>query len=166
LNEELEQLESKQAGGGHPPGAISALKPRSRKRRRVVRNVTSKSPTSTCAEIPILKTLGAAPEKKLSLKAVIKEVIESGKWFPELSQEDLVARHPNSKRKIVETALKFSRKNLVLKGELFPPSDIPGIWRIAGKGLERINDPEKVDRWRRKYSEHDAIIIEFEKSQT
>ncbi|MFI5421812.1 MAG: hypothetical protein ACHQ1H_12655, partial [Nitrososphaerales archaeon] len=72
----------------------------------------------------------------LQTNVVLKEV--ASKWFKELSLEDLMAVYPESKKKIVETIIKFSRKNLVVKGEIHPVSEENfGTWKATSKGIER-----------------------------
>jgi len=137
--------------------ALSEPQQKSHKRRRVIRRITSVSPTASSAEIPVLRVLSDAPQNRLRAKAVIRVVGKGGKWFDKLSEDDLVARYLSSKRKIVEIAIRYARKNLVLDGMLFPPRTSPGIWEITPKGLERIRNTEN---WRPKYSVHEGIIIE------
>jgi hypothetical protein len=135
-------------------------RPKSSRRKKKIRHIISKSPTSSACEFPILKTLESAPDHSLSLKSVIKQVTQSGKWFTNLTDDDLEARHPHSQRKIVETTLKFSRKNLALKGQLLPASPIPGIWKMTEQGLKRARDPGQTAGWMEKYSVRNAIILE------
>jgi len=107
-----------------------------RKKQRLWRHIASKAPTSTSCEIPILVTLlEKGSGFRLSAKKVIEELTTTSRqrWFPELSEEDLQARHSSSKRKIVEIAIRFARKNLELREELYPPSDKhpAGVWEVA-----------------------------------
>jgi len=132
---------------------------KSHKGKSVIRRITSKSPTASSAEIPILRILSVAPQNRMRAKAVIKEVGESARWFDKLTEDDLAARHVHSKRKIVEIAIRYARKNLVLDGMIFPPDTSAGVWEITAKGLGRIQNNEN---WRAKYSVHDGIIIEEE----
>ena len=68
-------------------------------------------------------------------KVVLEEV--ENKWFRELTEIDLKAVYPESKKKIVETIIKFSRKNLVVEGEIHPVSEENfGTWRATAKGIE------------------------------
>jgi len=60
--------------------------------------------------------------------------------------------------------IKFAKKNLVLKGQVFPPGkDTPfGTWKITRKGSERASMYRSS--WSPKYSVHDdAVIIEIER---
>jgi hypothetical protein len=135
-----------------------------RGRKKIIKNIISKSPTCSSCEIPILKSLDDAPNHSLQLKQVVRTVLLDRKWFPELSSNDLDALYPNSHRRISETVLKYARKNLTLKNELFSTGITPGVWRATEKGLERIHDMSKLDAWRASYSVHpEAIIIEYEK---
>jgi len=134
-----------------------------KKRTRVVTRVRSKAPTSTSPEIPILYTLLGPQEGKALTKDVLKE-LGSAKWFSELDDDDRKARYPESKKKIVDSVIKFAKKNLVLKGQVFPPGkDAPfGTWKITRKGCERA--AMYRSSWSPKYSVHnDAIIIEYER---
>jgi len=134
-----------------------------KKRTRVVTRVRSKAPASTSPEIPILYTLLGTPETWALARDVLKEV-GSAKWFSELDDDDRKARYPKSKKKIVDSVIKFAKKNLVLKGQVFPPGkDAPlGTWKITRKGSERA--AMYGSSWSPKYSVHDdAIIIENEK---
>ena len=58
-----------------------------------------------------------------------------------------MAVYPESKKKIVETIIKFSRKNLVGKGEIHPVSEENfGTWRATSKGIERaLKGRRKLD---------------------
>jgi hypothetical protein len=73
-------------------------------------------------------------------KTVLQEV-RSAKWFGKLSEDDLEARYPQSKKKIVDSVVKFAKKNLALKGQVFPlGKDVPyGTWKITRKGSERVS---------------------------
>jgi hypothetical protein len=150
------QLEEEPSKTSSTPASIANQRRGSSGIRKVIRRITSKSPTSSCAEIPILHVLSHAPENGLPARAVIKEVAESGKWFSKLDEDDLAARYENSRRRIVEIVLRYSRKNLVAKGQIYPPGIRPGIWQITQKGLERIS---RNDNWRAKYSVHAAIMF-------
>jgi hypothetical protein len=56
--------------------------------------------------------------------------------------------------------IKYARKNLVMKGEIYPAGeDKPaGIWIATPGGLERIL--REGSGWTPRYANHDAIIIE------
>jgi hypothetical protein len=127
---------------------------------RVTTRITAKAPTCKACEVPILTTLSRAPNSGLPTKEVLSEVT---KWFDRLDQNDRIALYPHSKKKITQTIIKYSRKNLVLKGQILPAgeSNPVGIWRITPKGLERVMKGR--EEWAPKYSSHDAIIIEEEK---
>jgi hypothetical protein len=119
--------------------------------KKVIRRISSKSPTASSARIPILSVLLDARENRLPARVVIQEVAESGKWFGELNEDDLAARYVNSKRRIVEIAIRYARKNLVLEGMISPPGTPAGIWEITPKGLEKLRNNEG---WHAKYSIH------------
>jgi hypothetical protein len=151
------QLEEEPSKTSSTPASVANQRRGSRGIRKVIRRITSKSPTSSSAEIAILHVLSHAPENELPAKAAINEVAESGKWFSKLNENDLAARYENSRRRIVEIVVRYSRKNLVTKGQIEPPGTRPGVWRLTPKGLERIRGD---DNWRAKYSVHAAIIFE------
>jgi len=50
-----------------------------------------------------------------------------------------VLTHTELKKKIVDSVIKFAKKNLVMKGQVFPPGKDPpfGTWKITRKGCER-----------------------------
>lgn len=135
----------------------------SSKKTIVQRKVTAKAPTSSSCELPILKILSSAKDHQLSAREVIVEILSNGDWFDDLTEDDLQARYPNSRRKIVETRIKFARKNLTLKNQLYPcdeTRDHPlGIWQIADDGLDRLKK-NGDEEWKPKYSVlEDAIIL-------
>jgi len=149
------QISSETTDGTRDDAAEQRRK--SYKGKRVIRRITSKSPTGSSAEYPVLRVLSDAPKNRMCAKAVIKEVGERGRWFDKLTEDDLAARHVHSKRKIIEIVIRYARKNLVLDGMIFPPGTSAGVWEITPKGLERIRNNEN---WRAKYSVHEGIIIE------
>jgi len=127
---------------------------------KVITRIRARAPACSACEIPILSTLSKAAETGMLTKVVIKEV--STKWFSRLSEDDRNARYPESRKKITQTIIKFARKNLVMKGEIFPVGGVPlGIWRATQKGLER--GLREKDGWRARYSLHDSVIVEEEK---
>jgi hypothetical protein len=127
---------------------------------RVIMQVRAKAPACSACEIPILTTLSALPNSGLPTKEALNEVT---KWFDRLDQDDRRALYPGSRKKITQTIIKYSRKNLVLKGQILPAGEgnPVGIWRITQKGLERVANGR--EKWIPNYSSHDAIIIEEEK---
>lgn len=89
---------------------------------------------------------------------VLREVV---KWFPELTEEDKNARYPESKKKIVPSVVKWSKKNLILRGEIFPPrvANEPGVWELTQKGLARAKN--EAAGWNARYTLHtDAVIVD------
>jgi len=93
---------------------------------------------------------------------IVLQEVRSEKWF-KLTDDDLKARYPKSRRKIVDSVIKYARKNLVLKGQILPVGEnVPiGTWRATRIGLARYAVEWK--EWKPRYSTHDAIIIEEEK---
>jgi hypothetical protein len=125
---------------------------------KVIISINSKAPTSTSPEIPILSVLSKVPETGIQASAVIKEV--SMKWFEGLDENDRKSKYPSSKRRIVESIIKFSKKNLVMKDEVYPLNEgVPlGVWRITKKGMERL--AREKDGWTPRYRIHEAIFEE------
>ena len=133
------------------------------KRPKLIVRVKSKAPAACSPEIPILHVLSRAPDAGVSTKLVLQEV-SSAKWFDKLSADDRNARYSGSKRKIVDSVIKFARKNLVIKGEIFPAGDGGkpiGVWRITQNGMDKAE--YLGGRWTPKYSDHDDVIIEERK---
>ncbi len=80
-------------------------------------------------------------------------------WFSDLSEDDCQAKYPSSRKKIIQTIIKFSKKNLALKDQVC--SAPIGTWRITPKGAERVI--KGMGEWVPRYSFHDAIIEEVKK---
>ncbi|HXQ92831.1 MAG TPA: hypothetical protein VN739_07470 [Nitrososphaerales archaeon] len=106
--------------------------------------------------------LSKAPDVGVQTRTVLQEV-RSARWFGKLDDDDRKARYQGSRRKITDSVIKWSKKNLVAKGEIFPPGDgcQVGVWKITQKGLKRAK--EEITGWSPFYSYHDAIINEEEK---
>jgi hypothetical protein len=147
-----------------PKKDVTVVQKKKPRRPSKVLQVTVKGPRASACELPILWTLSRGPEARMQTKKVVEKVIST--WF-ELDEKDRKGRYPASRRKITESIVKFAKKNLVLKGQLFAVDEegTPlGVWRINSKGMERaLKEKEAV--WIPKYSFHnDAIIIEKEGS--
>ena len=144
-------------------------KSRKKKKQLLWRHVSSKSPTASSCEIPILVTLHEkGSEFKLPARKVIEELTSTTRerWFKELREEDIQARYPSSRRKIVEITIRYARKNLELKEELYPPSNEHpgGSWEITTKGRMRLRDwmVRGEYSWIAKYSRHENAVIPVE----
>ena len=76
------------------------------------------------------------------------------KFYPALSFEDLEARYQKSGKKIVDSVIKFAKKHLVLRSEVYAVDRgcKRGIWRITPIGLERMLKEESD--WIPKFSEY------------
>jgi len=109
-----------------------------------------------------LRVLSRAPDSGVGTNEVLQEV-RSAKWFSELNDKDREARYPASGKKIVDSVIKFSRKNLGMKGGIYPAGEgTPiGIWRITPRGMDMAAIREVC--WKPRYSTHDAVIIEEKK---
>jgi hypothetical protein len=130
------------------------LSPRKTRRKRYVSTWT-KAPTHSSCEIPILGVLAKSPNFGLRTKIVLKEV--ESKWFKELTATDLTAVYPQSRRKIVDTIIKFSRKTLVEKGHIYPVvGGNFGIWKATQGGIDRAMKSE--GKWMPKYARIFSMI--------
>jgi len=76
-------------------------------RKRYISSRT-KAPTHGSCEIPILCVLEKSPTAGLRTSIALKEI--ESKWFKELTTVDLSAVYPVSRRKIVDTIIKYSKK--------------------------------------------------------
>jgi hypothetical protein len=87
---------------------------------------------------------------------VLREVKE--KWFPALDADDLRAVYPESKKKVVDTVVKFARKHLVAKGQIYPVgSENPvGTWKATSSGIERAFKDQ--EGWHARYVEVHSLI--------
>lgn len=76
----------------------------------------------------------------------------------ELSDDDRSALFTKSRRRVVDSVIKFSRKNLVIRGEMYPvgPGIPAGTWKATEKGLHRF--AKEKDGWTPRYRIHDAIL--------
>ncbi|HXQ92796.1 MAG TPA: hypothetical protein VN739_07295 [Nitrososphaerales archaeon] len=106
--------------------------------------------------------LSKAPDMGVQTWVVLQEVRDA-KWFGKLDNDDRAALYSRSKRKITDSVIKWSKKNLVAKGEIFPAGEgcEVGVWKATPIGLNRVK--EEIGSWSPSYSYHDAIIIEEEK---
>lgn len=110
------------------------------------------------AEIPILRLLSKSPQG-VRTSIVLKE-IRAPAWYPMLSETDLSARYPSSKKNCVDTVIKYSKKSLLEKGEVCAPDQVAhaGIWRITEKGLVRLQ--KDGGRWEPRYKMHGGRLVE------
>ena len=93
---------------------------RTKKRKRIIeRGVIARLPARSSSEIPILLLLSSSPDGKMSTKSVLYE-LRNGKWFSELRTEDKEVVYEKSRKNALDTVLKFSKKSLVMKRQVFP----------------------------------------------
>ena len=132
-----------------------------RTKAKVIVRIRTKAPAGSSPQIPILACLSKNSDEGVPTKIVIQEV---SVWFGKLTDDDLNARYPLSKRKIVATVIKYAKKTLTIKGEVYPVGEGSpiGVWKITPRGQERL--AEKKNGWSERYSVHDAILIEEEKN--
>jgi hypothetical protein len=139
------------------------LSPRRNRKKNIFVSAKTRAPSRSCPEVPILCVLAKSPTLGQQTKVVLKEV--ESKWFKELTVTDLKAVYPESKKKIVETIIKFSRKNLVVKGEIHPASEENfGTWRATSKGIERAL--KEGGSWIPKYVDVHSMIEAEEDGET
>jgi len=95
--------------------------------------------------------------------AVLREVRE--KWYPALDAEDLSAIYPESRKKVVDTVVKFARKHLVAKGQVYAPSEENpvGTWHATSKGIERAFTER--EGWLPRYVEVHSLIVYKEREE-
>ncbi|MFI5421378.1 MAG: hypothetical protein ACHQ1H_10470 [Nitrososphaerales archaeon] len=118
-----------------------------KKKRKETVSIRATSPASAACEIPILSTLSRNPEEGVRAKTVVEEVA-SALWFPKLTEDDRRARYVRSHKKIVSTIIRWSRENLVLRGEVYAPGSecTEGFWRATPKGtVARKRARRRVD---------------------
>ena len=80
------------------------------------------------------------------------------KWFPELTGIDTNAVYPESKKKIVDSVIKFAKKHLIMKGQAFPPGleNPVGTWRSTALGIERAL--KESGSWAPKYVDVHSLV--------
>ena len=74
-----------------------------------IRNISSRAPARNSAEVPILDVLSKFQASGIKTKLVLREV-RSPRWFPDLNEEDLAALYSRSRKNIVDSVIKYSRK--------------------------------------------------------
>jgi len=127
--------------------------------KKIVRTVTVKAPARNNAELPILAILARAPEKEVKTKLVLKE-LRTAKWFADLKEDDLAAVYEKSQKNLFDSIVKYSKKQLVLKGQVYPIGENCefGKWKIAELGLERVRCEGAY--WNPSYTRRTAIMLE------
>jgi hypothetical protein len=125
------------------------------RKKKIFVSAKTRAPARRSPEIPILCVLAKSPTLGQHTKVVLREI--ECKWFKELTELDLKAVYSESKKKIVETIIKFSRKNLVVRGEVHPVSEENlGTSRATSKGIERAL--KEGGSWVPKYVEVHSMI--------
>jgi hypothetical protein len=116
--------------------AVATERAVKRKKRNYVPAKT-RAPSNSSPEIPVLSILSEQPTFGMLTHTVLYKV--ETEWFPELTELDTKAVYPESKKKIVDSIVKFAKKHLIIKGQVFPPSeDHPvGVWWATPLGMER-----------------------------
>jgi hypothetical protein len=126
-----------------------------RKKRNYVPAKT-RAPAGSGPELPILSILSRSPTSGIRTHVVLNEV--KTKWFPELTLTDTNAVYPESKKKIVDSVIKFAKKHLIIKGQVFPPSteNPVGIWRITPLGIQMAL--KNTGNWVPKYTDVHSLM--------
>ncbi|MDA4130445.1 MAG: hypothetical protein OK457_06715 [Thaumarchaeota archaeon] len=116
----------------------------------------TRAPASTSPEVAILSILERSPLSGIRTHVVLQEI--KTKWFPELTGTDKSAIYPASRKKIVDSIIKFAKKHLIMKGQVFPPSseNPVGIWRVTSLGIERAQ--KENGSWVPKYVDVHSLI--------
>ncbi|MDA4130037.1 MAG: hypothetical protein OK457_04650 [Thaumarchaeota archaeon] len=159
IDHEVERQRSRDQSSG--PHARPDAKPKRRKRTLVP--AKTKAPARSSPEMAILSILSRSPASGIPTAAVLREVKE--KWFPELDTDDLGAVYPESRKKVVDTVVKFARKHLVERGEIYAPgTETPiGTWKATMSGLERAL--KERSGWFPRYVEVHSLVEDEEAEQ-
>jgi len=106
------------------------------------------------AEVPILSVLERFPETGAETGVVLTEV----KKRYDFSKTDLAAIYASSGKRIIDSIIKFSRKNLIEKAEVYPIGKgcIEGIWKATPRGLQRA--ATVVGDWTPVYSKYQGLF--------
>ena len=129
---------------------VTAEKASKRKKKNYVPAKT-RAPASNSTEISVLSILSEQPTYGMPTHTVLYKVETES--FRELTELDTKAVYPESKKKIVDSIVKFAKKHLIIKGHVFPPSeDHPvGVWWATPLGMERARKENSA--WAPKYVE-------------
>ena len=97
---------------------------------------TVRGPAWRNSEIPILEVLLESPDGACRTKDALRKV----KKRYNFSERDLAGRYAISQQRVIDTIIKFGRKNLVEKREVYPSGGncLVGVWKITPKGAERV----------------------------
>jgi hypothetical protein len=127
------------------------------RKKKIIISAKIKTPSRNASEFPILLTLSRAQGYSLKTKIVLQLVRKS---FDELDENDLRARYRISGQNVVNTIIKFSKKQLVSKKLVYPVGENCelGTWKLTTAGLQRARDGGAD--WRARYTYRDAVILE------
>jgi hypothetical protein len=111
---------------------------------------TVRAPSWRNAEIPRLEVLSKSPNGASTTKGVLRQVQRRYNF----SQKDLAGRYAISGSSVVDTIIKYARKNLVMRNEVFASGVkcTVGEWKITRKGKERAL--RECSEWAPKYSHY------------
>ncbi len=136
---------------------MSVKSDKAKRSTKITVQIRAKAPASSSCQIPILSVLSKAPVNGMLARDVLKQV--KG-LFGDLEEDDLAARYPSSKKKITDTVIKFCKKNLAMKNQIYQTGHegIPiGIWKITRIGQARA--AMEIGGWKPRYTRHDAILV-------
>jgi hypothetical protein len=159
LQEKAMRNDKQLAVGGasdNPHHQFTFLERRARKQKRIQAYsdhlLKVRGPARRNPEIPILCVLSKSPKLGLKCRFVREEL--KRKFYPALTLKDLEARYQKSGKKIIDSIIKFAKKHLVLRGEVYALGTLcnRGTWKITPLGLERMLKDESS--WFPKYSEY------------
>ena len=139
-----------------PQFSIFQRRAKKQKRVRALSLVKVLGPARRNPEIPILQILSTSPKLGLTCKFVREQVKQ--KYYPKLSSEDLEARYQTSGKKVVDSVIKFAKKHLAMRGQIYPigPDCEKGTWKITPLGVERMLKEDGA--WAPQYSEYFACV--------
>jgi len=126
--------------------------------KKIAARIIVKAPSRNNAEVPILSILAAAPGNEMKTKLVLQEL--RTKWFSELNENDSGAVYEKSRKNLFDSIVKYSKKQLVLKGQIFPIGENCefGKWKITELGLERARS--ELNSWNPRYTQRSAILLD------
>jgi len=93
----------------------------------------------------------------MKTKFVLKKIRRE--YYPELSRMDIEAVYAESRKKVFESIVKFAKKHLVEKREIYLAGSDGieiGIWKPTPKGCERAF--LYGERWQPEFKEYAAFL--------
>ena len=134
---------------------------------KLFRSGTVRCPVPSNPQIPILLVLSGAKDGEMRTSDVLRE-LRNSEWYGEsLRSLDFRGVYPHSHKSIFDTTIKFARKDLTLKRQLFPIGEEckQGWWKLTPLGRERaVCDGQS---WAPKFTIRAALveIVDAEESR-